>query len=185
MLYFSARWQLVTGPRLFNAGSRARMRSVPAGFWYDRRARMAACCAAASFGLLSGCYTTRPLGSTVPGRETRVFATLSNQASVQMAPLIGSDAAAVEGIVADVRENQWELRLLRVEQRRGNSVFWNRESVVFPAGSFVSVSERRLHPIRTGMLAGGITAGAIVLARIIGLGGFFSEGGDDPPAPPQ
>ena len=173
------------GRELFKGLGLRWMRNVLTGFWYIRRARTAACCAAASFGLLSACYTTRPLASPVPSRETRVLAALSDQASVQMAPLIGSDAAAVEGIVADVRENEWELRLLRVEQKRGQSVFWNRESVVFPAGSFVSVRERRLNTTRTALLAGGITAGAIVLARLIGLGGFFSEGGDDPPAPPQ
>lgn len=139
----------------------------------------------ASLVLLSACYSTRPLPSAIPARDARIFGRLTEQASRQMEQLIGRDAVAVEGIVTEIRENEWELRVLRVDQIGGHSVRWNRELVAFPAGAFTSVVERRLEKTRTALFTGGLAAGAILIARLIGLGGFFAGGGDGDPAPPQ
>ena len=131
--------------------------------------------------LATGCYSTRALSSASPAPETRIIAEVAEDASARLEPSIGRNAVAVEGVVSGVREGEWELRMLRVDYRQGPSVFWNRELVVFPAGTLVSVRERRLDTMRTVLLAGGITVGAALVARLAGSGGFLSDRDPDPP----
>lgn len=101
-----------------------------------------------------------------------------------MAPGIGPDAVTVEGIVGEIRENEWELWLLRVEHEPGHGALWNRERAVFPNGAFASVRERRLHKTRTAVFAGVITAAVLLVGKAFGLGGFFEGGGGDGGMPP-
>lgn len=137
---------------------------------------------AMAIGLLaSGCYSTRALPSATPAPETRIIAEVPADASARLEPAIGRNAAAIEGVVSEIRDGEWELRLLRVDYRQGPSVFWNRELVVFPAGTLVSVRERRLDTMRTVLLAGGITVGAALVARLAGSGGFLTGRDPDPP----
>lgn len=132
---------------------------------------------------LCACYTSRQLGSAVPPNETRIAARLTEHASLGMAPLIGLNAVGVEGIVARTGANEWELQLLSVEQRNGQSVAWNRERVTFPAASLIAVRERKLHTGRTIAFAGGIAAAAILVAKAIGLSGILAGGDDGSPQP--
>lgn len=130
--------------------------------------------------LTSACYSTRALSSAIPAPETRIIAEVAQEASVGLEPAIGRNAVAVEGFVSGVRDGEWELRLLRVDYRQGPSVFWNQELVVFPAGALLSVRERRLDTMRSVLLAGGITVGAALAARLAGAGGSLNDPGGDP-----
>lgn len=56
--------------------------------------------------------------SATPVRDSRIVGRLIAEASREMEPLIGRDAVAVEGIVAGIRENEWDLLVLRGSDRR-------------------------------------------------------------------
>jgi hypothetical protein len=112
-------------------------------------------------GAAAGCYRTTDL-ATEPAPETRVVAQLSPVGAEQLAPLIGADALGVEAEVVSWGSSGAELALLRVDHR-GRSVLWNRERVVFPAGTLRDVQERRLDTTRTALFAGGVTTVAAVL----------------------
>lgn len=132
------------------------------------------------FGAL-GCYTTGPVPSAITPGETRIVAQLNPGVAPQLEALIGQNAVGVEGMVAEVRDDEWDLRLVRVDYRNAPSVYWNQERVVFPAGTLTSVRERRLDKGRTALVAGGITVGAMLVARLAGAGGFLRGRDDDPP----
>lgn len=128
-----------------------------------------------------GCYTTGPVPSAITPGETRITAQLTPAVGPQLEALIGQNAIAVEGIVAEVRDDEWDLRLVRVDYRNAASVYWNEERVVFPAGTLTAMRERRLDKPRTALVAGGITVGALLVARLAGAGGFLRGRDDDPP----
>jgi hypothetical protein len=135
--------------------------------------------------LLSACYSSLPVASPVPERGRRIVARLTERASAEMAPLIGSGVVEVEGIVGETGENGWELFLLRVEQGRGQGALWNRERVVFPQGAFAAVTERRLAKTRTAMFAGVLAAAVILAGVAFGVSGFLPGGNEDGGTPPQ
>lgn len=159
------------------------MRSVVAGLRRDAiRTRVICACLLASL-LLSACYSSLPLTSPVPEPASRIVARLTEQGRVDMAPWIGRDAVEVEGIVAEIGVNGWELLLLRVEQERGKGALWNRERVVFPAGTLASVRKRRLHKTRTAVFVGVATTVVIVVGLAFGVSGFLSGNGNGDPGP--
>ena len=133
----------------------------------------------------SGCYQSVPLASSPPPSGTRVMASLTQQGSAEMAPVIGAGASGVEGVVIRAEAAQWDLSMLRVEQVAGTDVVWNREVVTFPAGALGTVVERRFNQRRSFLTAGLITAGALLLARVFGSdvfdGGGGGGGGPNPP----
>lgn len=135
--------------------------------------------------LLTACYSSRPLASSVPEPDTRIVARLTEKGSAELAPRIGLDAVEVEGVVGEIGENGWEVGLLRVEHKGGRGVFWNREVVVFPEEALASVRVRRLNTTRTALFAGVVTAAVIVVGRAFGTGGFLSGGDGNGTQPPQ
>jgi len=113
----------------------------------------------------------------------RVVARLTPPGSEEMARWIGPGIVEVEGVVQAIREDGWEIGLLRVQQAGRESVFWNREPVLFPREVLASVQERRLDRNRSVLAAGGITGGALLLARLVGgvvLSGGTGGGGGGP-----
>jgi hypothetical protein len=131
----------------------------------------------------TACYVERPLGSTVPAPETHVVAQVTDQGTVDMANLIGSGATAVEGVVTAADAASWELSLLKVRNREGQTVSWNRERVVFPRAVLTNARERNLDTTRSWIAAGAVLAGAILAAAIFDVVGGGS-GGDSTPIPP-
>jgi len=133
--------------------------------------------------LLSGCYTVRPLPSPEPDPGTRVRAQLTQAGTAELAPLIGPQVVRVEGIVDQARPEAWQLFLISVEQADGQEVFWNREPILFPREAIANAHERQLDRTRSFLVAGGITAGAILLGRLVAQSASSGNGGGGPPVP--
>ena len=93
---------------------------------------------------------------------------------VEPNPFRGGSAEEVEGLVVEANEREWKLSMLRVEQRGGASVDWNREVVTFPRSALMRPSQKTLDKPKSWMLAGGIVAGAILAGQV-----FKSLGADD------
>jgi hypothetical protein len=130
--------------------------------------------------LLAACFTQTPLTSSTPTPETRIVAMVTDTGVLAMSNAIGSGATEVEGIVAGADATSWDLRMLRVEYRNGQSVTWNREVVRFPRSALSQASERRFSGRRSWLMAGLLTSTAFLAARFLGIIG----GGDNTPPPP-
>jgi hypothetical protein len=139
--------------------------------------------ALASLVAHGACYVERPLGTTVPVPETHIVAQVTDQGTVEMANLIGGGATAVEGVVTTADAASWELALLKVRNRDGQTVAWNRERVVFPRAVLTNARERNLDRTRSWIAAGAVLAGALVAAMLFDVVGGGSET-DPAPIPP-
>ena len=136
--------------------------------------------AVGSVCLLAACFTQTPLTSSTPAPETRIVAMVTDTGVLAMSNAIGSGATEVEGIVAGADATSWDLRMLRVDYRNGQSVTWNRELVHFPRSALSQASERRFSSRRSWLMAGLLTSTAFLAARFLGIIG----GGDNTPPPP-
>lgn len=124
----------------------------------------------------TGCYNMRPteLSGGISGQ--RVVIGLTDEGSREMTPLVGADAVSLEGVVIQAEAERWLLSMRSVQHTSGGTR-WNGESIAVPASAMESVVEKRLSRSRTGLLIGGIVAGAIALAHeFIDIGP--SDGGD-------
>src|SRR2546430_5711970 len=102
---------------------------------------------------LAACFTQAPLAGPVPAPETRIVAMVTDSGVLAMSNAIGPSATEVEGIVAGADATSWDLRLLRVEYRNGQSVPWNRELVRFPRSALSQATERRFSKGRSWIMA--------------------------------
>ncbi len=137
-----------------------------------------------SAGLLAACFIQGPLATPVPAPETRIVAVVTDTGVLEMGRAIGSGATEVEGIVAGADAAAWDLRLLRVDYRNGQSVPWNRELVRFPRSALSQATERRFSKGRSWIMAGLITSTAFLAARFLGVIGG-GDNTDKPPPPPN
>jgi len=131
------------------------------------------------------CYVEQPIGSAVPAPETHIVATVTDSGTVAMANLIGGGATAIEGVIANADGSSWELSLLKVRNREGQTVQWNRERVVFPRSALSNARERSLDRTRSWLAAGVVLAGATIAALVFDVVGGGSEGTPAPIPPAQ
>lgn len=141
------------------------------------------CCAIGLLQLLTACYSQRPLTTAVPEATTRIVAQLTDSGVVVMANTIGAGAVEVEGVVAAADATSWDLQLMRVDYRGGTSMPWDGERVSFPRYALTHASERTFSKRKSWIVAGLITAGAVLAARLFGAFGFGTgtDGGTIPP----
>ena len=134
--------------------------------------------------LLAACFTQTPLATPTPAPETRIVAMVTDTGVLAMGNAIGSGATEVEGVVAGADATSWDLRLLRVDYRNGQSVAWNREQVRFPRSALSQATERRFSKGRSWIMAGLLTSTAFLAARFLGVFGG-GENTEKPPPPPN
>ena len=132
---------------------------------------------------LAACFTQAPLAGPVPAPETRIVAMVTDSGVLAMSNAIGPSATEVEGIVAGADATSWDLRLLRVEYRNGQSVPWNRELVRFPRSALSQATERRFSKGRSWIFAGLLTSTAFLAGRFLGVFGGGDNTDNQPPPP--
>ncbi len=134
--------------------------------------------------LLAACFSQAPLPSAIPAPETRIVAQVTDTGVLSMSNAIGSGATEVEGVVAGADATAWDLRMIRVDYRNGQSVVWNRELVRFPRSALSQATERRFSNKRSWIMAGLLTSTAFLAARFLGVIGG-GDGTEKPPPPPN
>src|SRR5215213_1441882 len=122
------------------------------------------------------CYTQTPIDTYPPPSNTRIEAQVTDSGVVAMANALGPAATEVQGIVVSATTDTLTLQMLRVDQRGGASVAWNREVVRFPRYALMRTTETKLDKKRSWMAAAGIGVGAFLVSRA-----FTALGADDPP----
>lgn len=133
---------------------------------------------------LAGCYTLQPLRVPDPVPNTNVVARLTDQGAMQLAPVLGGPADRVEGVVQSTGPEGLTLAVTRVEYRDGRAFAWRRESLLLPPATVGWVADRKLNRPRSYLAAVGIAAGAILLARIFGIGSSADRSTQEPPSQP-
>jgi len=139
--------------------------------------------AAALFLVLTACYTQRPLETPIPTPATRIVAQVTDSGAVAVGTSVGPGASEVEGVVTTADAAVWNLSLVRVDYRGGNSVIWNREQVSFPRYALSNPTEKRVDKARSWMAAGLITLGAFLAGRMFSQLAADSGGEPEPPPP--
>jgi len=134
--------------------------------------------------LVAACFTQAPIETPVPAQDMRIVAQVTDTGVLAMSNALGPGAREVEGIVAGTDATSWDLRLLRVDYRGGNSVLWNRELVRFPRSALSQATERRFSKRRSWIVAGLLTSTALLAARFMGVIGG-GDGDNKPPPPPN
>lgn len=129
--------------------------------------------------LVTACYTQHPLTSPVPVVGSQIVAQLTDTGTVLMANQLGPGVIEVEGVVSEADGNNWKLLMTRVEQRGVGSTFWNREAVTFPRFALTRVTQRQFDRKRSWVIAGLITATAILAGHSFGAFSFGGESGTD------
>src|SRR5438876_10406462 len=132
---------------------------------------------------LAACLTQTPLTSSTPSPQPRIVAMVTDTGVFAMGNAIGSGATEVEGIVAGADATSWDLRLLRVDYRNGQSVAWNREQVRFPRSALSQATERRFSKGRSWIMAGLLTSTAFLAGRFLGVFGGGDNTDNQPPPP--
>ena len=136
-------------------------------------------------GTVAGCYKEMPLETMPPIPATRIIAEVTDSGTVALSNFIGPGATQVEGVVNSADRNTWTLEMLRVDHRDGRTVNWNHELVRFAPNLLVRPTVKVLDKRRSWLAAGGITVGALVLARTFGLIGANDDTERNPGEQPQ
>jgi hypothetical protein len=140
---------------------------------------------AASLGLSTGCYTTRPLMG-VPDPGTSITAALNDRGRVAMADSLGQNVDRVEGTTVErLGDSAIVLAVNRVRFISGDENRWKGERLTFRASSLRGVEERRFSRARTwGLTAaavGAVIAFVVTRQLVSGGSGGDREGGTTPP----
>jgi hypothetical protein len=132
--------------------------------------------------LAAGCYKQRPLETMPPVPATRIIADLTDGGTAAMANAIGAGVLGIEGVVAAADDSTWTMQMVRTSLRDGRTIEWNREVVRFPAFTLTDPRIVVFDKKRSWLAAGGITIGALIVARSFNLIGSPEE--DDSQTPP-
>jgi hypothetical protein len=126
-------------------------------------------------------YSSTGLGSATPP-DTRIAASLTTRATVNLEGRLGPDVERVEGVLSRMAGDSVEMRLQRTLNRRGEWMTWGGESVRFGPNDFASVGQRRFSRGRT-VLAVGAFAALVVLGLNLDLIGLPGSGRSTDPRP--
>jgi hypothetical protein len=127
-------------------------------------------------GLLTGCYTYRPLESPAPSPGHRVSAQLTTDGSRDLTGQIGPEVLHVEGNVVTADSAGMDLEVQEVESYRGIRSDWHGEHVRLPHAAVAGIQERRLSVGGTALMGGVMAAGLYAIYQMLGGPGMF-EGG--------
>ena len=105
--------------------------------------------------------------------EVRVM--LTDKGALDVAPRIGPRAQRLQGILGGMTDSSLTLSVQKVWRQGGIEDTYAGEQLVLSTGDFELVEKPRTSARRTALLAGGVIAGALLVAR-----GAGSLSGDDP-----
>lgn len=111
--------------------------------------------------------------------EVRV--TLTDQGAIDVAPSIGQRAQRLQGVLRAMTDSSLALSVRKVWRQGGIEDSYAGEPLLLSRRDFETVEKSRTSARRTALLAGGVIAGALLIAR--GAGGLSGDdaGGHRPP----
>jgi hypothetical protein len=122
---------------------------------------------------LVACYSYRPVADPGPDPGTVISASLTQEGSAAMVPVLGPDVAEVRGRVVNANRDTLRVSLASVTSQRGIPTSWRGEEVPLPRTRLSYLGERRLAPGGTALLGAGVLGGLYLVYRILGGPGLF------------
>jgi hypothetical protein len=134
--------------------------------------RSALLCAA--LWTLAGCYRATPIQGVTTDVGAPVRLQLTDQASCELSPLIGSGITRADGRLVSASDSALTLSLTNVVARNGIETSWKGEQVSFRRSGLVRIERRELDRRRSWMVGvGGVAATVALGAAFNLLGGTF------------
>ena len=150
-------------------------------FGNDVRRRTGAAVALLLFANMLACTEYVPVrGEIEPASNARVRVTLTDQGSIDVAPRIGLRARTLEGMLQASTDTSLTLSVTRVSREGGIEDSYVGEQLTLSPRDYDAVERGKTSVRRSLLLAGGLVAGALLIATGSGqLGG--GDGGKKPP----
>lgn len=139
---------------------------------------------AASLSLQMGCYTFKPLQTSVPATGNRIAVVLNDRGRFALGDRLGSAVDKVDGLLVGVDSMQATLEVYRTTDLRGNTASWTGERVQVPKDAISGYQERQFSKRRTWILVGttvGVVVASMLMVNLNLFGGFSHT---DPGTPP-
>ena len=135
--------------------------------------------ALATLTVASGChsYTVVPASELSPGASARVD--LTDRGRLDLAPVLGPRASAVDGRVAQRTDSAVVLNVATVFRESGVEEGWRGEAVTLPQSTIAQVQLERVSSAKSGLFAGGLVA-AVALAAVAFSGNSKAATGSRP-----
>ncbi|MEP7345573.1 MAG: hypothetical protein ABI877_09905 [Gemmatimonadaceae bacterium] len=128
----------------------------------------------------SACYRYAPIQGVATDAGQSVRVQLTEQGSINLAPMIGPTILTLDGTLTTARDTMISLAVTNAIARNGIETPWRGELVDIPRSAINSVQSRSLDKRRSWVVAaGGIGATLALGATWNLLGGSF--GGKNPP----
>lgn len=126
---------------------------------------------------VSACSTYAPITLQTAPQVGTVRLALSDDARSQSFGLLGSQIQSIEGHVRSVSDSGIAISASEVGRVDADEQSFRGETVLIPSHYVVAVSQKRVQVVRSVLLAGLITAGAIWIGNTLGGGSVgYSKG---------
>ena len=133
----------------------------------------------------AGCYSYVPITSGAPPMGSEFRASLTDEGSTRLSPVLGSQVATVEGRVSSSNDSAYVVAVSATTSRAHVQTFWTGESITIPRSSVLTIEARTLNRQKTWLIVAAGLVGGVITARIFGWGGSASgDGGGGGPPPP-
>ena len=155
-----------------------------------REASRALVAATASVGIASlvlstGCYTYEVRSPADVPTSQHVVVTLNNRGRVALMPMVGDDAATLEGDMVSANAEGLRMRVDQTTYLAGTASSFGGSEVTVPTDGITVVSTKQFSRSKTVALVVLAAAAVFGAIRAFGLGGIGGSGNDNkPPNPP-
>jgi hypothetical protein len=132
---------------------------------------------------LNGCFAYVPqAGLDAPPQGTEVRVLLSRPLDVPVTSVTVRDVVQLQGEVVGADNQSLRLSAYQLRTAVGFGALANGETVQLPLGQLSGIQRRRMDPLRSALLAGGVLGAGLMVA---GISGSFSNSGRNRPPPSQ
>jgi hypothetical protein len=121
---------------------------------------------AVSLSLQMGCYTYKPLQTSIPATGERIAVLLNDRGRFVLGDRLGSAVDKVDGLLVGADSLNVTLEVYRTTDLRGNVASWAGERVPVPRDAITGYQERDFSKRRTWLVVG-VTVGAVLVTMLM------------------
>ncbi len=137
---------------------------------------------AVTLSLQIGCYTFKPLQTSVPATGNRIAVVVNDRGRFALGDRLGSTVDRVDGLLVAVDSMNATLEVYRTTDLRGNQTTWTGERVQVPKDAISGYQERQFSKRRTYILVGTMVGAVLASMLLVNLNLFgvsrIDRGGD-------
>ncbi len=139
---------------------------------------------AVTLSLQMGCYTFKPLQTSVPATGNRIAVLLNDRGRFSLGDRLGAAVDKVDGLLVVADSESVTLEVYRTTDLKGTSSSWTGERVRVPKDALSGYQEREFSKKRTWLLVGASVGAVAVVFLMVNLNVFGGLSKADPGAPP-